>query len=147
MGLTVLCEITLTFSLNDEILCKILSIVENIVKDLNNVVWSNNASFFFDICQSQTYNKSCSFQMDRLTGQREPMVATCLLPDAQATCREPKKFPPRRSDSCDVGREMFDTKAPGNTISNGGDIGVKMQLSRKIYEKLVKQVFESGVVD
>ena len=93
MGLTVLCEITLTFSLNDEILCKILSIVENIVKDLNNVVWSNNASFFFDIYQSQTYNKSCSFQMDRLTGQREPMVATCLLPDAQATCRAPKKIP------------------------------------------------------
>ena len=38
MGLTIFYKIFLTFSLNDDILCRIMSVPKNIVMDLNNVM-------------------------------------------------------------------------------------------------------------
>ena len=77
----------------------------------------------------------------RLPGQRMMGDFHVSSPRRSSHLSRTQEFPPRRSDFGDVGCETFDTKAPRNAISNGGDVGVKMQLSRKNYENSVKQSF------
>ena len=49
VGLTLFCEIFLTFSMNDEIICRIiLSVPHNIVMDLNNVMDNYNEFKFYN---------------------------------------------------------------------------------------------------
>ena len=63
MGLTIFCKVVLTFSMNDGIFCKIFTVPEKIVMDLNSVM--DVFRFFFiefevhhTIHSSNTVNKS-----------------------------------------------------------------------------------------
>ena len=75
------------------------------------------------------------------------MISTCLLPDAQATCRELKNSLHVEATFAMSAAKCSTRKRPEMPSQTVGTSESKMQLSRQNYKNLVKQVFDSGVVD